>query len=145
MHRYMKTTSIKSHRLGKSYQKNHFFILNKGNNSGKPLTTPCPNCFVLEFDNEEEKERIYWLTFGLWRSNAFHLYLRGSVIPFITIHDARKCIENGKTIAEQQPNKFHKSVKSLRSLEDLETQFKRNLQLIEEAKKMIFYRYILHR
>jgi len=29
------------------YKGPHFFILNKGLNSGKPLKKPCPNCFVI--------------------------------------------------------------------------------------------------
>ena len=141
----MQTLSIKSHRSGSTYQQPHFFILNKGNNSGKPLTAPCPNCFVIQFDNEEDKEQVYWLLFGLWRSKAFHQFLRGSVIPFVNLKDVKDCIRAGYQKATDTPEQFKKSVATLRSLEQMEAQYKQNLQLIAEAKQMVFYRYILKR
>lgn len=141
----MQTLNIKSHRSGSTYQQPHFFILNKGNNSGKPLTAPCPNCFVIQFNNEDEKEQVYWLLFGLWRSKAFHSFLRGSVIPFVILRDVKDCIRAGYQKATDTPEQFKKSVATLRSLEQMEAQYKQNLQLIAEAKQMVFYRYILKR
>lgn len=141
----MQTLNIKSHRSGSTYQQPHFFILNKGNNSGKPLTAPCPNCFVIQFNNEDEKEQVYWLLFGLWRSKAFHQFLRGSVIPFVNLKDVKDCIRAGYQKATETPEQFKKSVATLRSLEQMEAQYKQNLQLIAEAKQMVFYRYILKR
>ena len=67
----------------KEYSGLYIFILNKGLNSGKPLKTPCPNCFVCKLKNEEEREQIYWLLFGLWQGRAFYTSLLGSVIPYI--------------------------------------------------------------
>ena len=141
----MQTLNIKSHRSGSTYQQPHFFILNKGNNSGKPLTAPCPNCLVIQFNNEDEKEQVYWLLFGLWRSKAFHQFLRGSVIPFVNLKDVKDCIRAGYQKATDTPEQFKKSVATLRSLEQMEAQYKQNLQLIAEAKQMVFYRYILKR
>jgi hypothetical protein len=141
----MQSLNIKSHRSGSTYQQPHFFILNKGNNSGKPLTAPCPNCFVIQFNNEDEKEQVYWLLFGLWRSKAFHSFLRGSVIPFVILRDVKDCIRAGYQKATETPEQFKKSVATLRSLEQMEAQYKQNLQLIAEAKQMVFYRYILKR
>ena len=37
----------------------HFYILCKGKNSGKPLSEPCPNCFVLTAKSEEEKQFLF--------------------------------------------------------------------------------------
>ena len=68
----MNSFSIKSHRPGIVYNMPHFFILNKGNNSGKPLLASCPNCFVIQCKCEEEKEQIYWLSYSLWQSKAFY-------------------------------------------------------------------------
>ena len=65
----------------------HFFILNKGLNSGKPLYEPCPNCFVVIFSNNEDKESYYWLSYSLWKSKFWHQFLVGSVIPFLRIHE----------------------------------------------------------
>ena len=142
----MEKLQITSFRPGaKSLQKPHLFVLCKGLNSGKPMLSPCPNCFVIQLQNEDEKEQIYWLLYGLWQSNAFHPFLRGSVIPFITIKDASNCIREGYTKAIENPADFQKSVTTLRSLEAMEMQFKQNLHLIDQAKQMLFQRYILRR
>ena len=140
--RVMQALSIKSHRVGTEYTQPHLFILNKGNNSGKPLNQPCPNCFVCLLDSAEEREQLYWLLYGLWQSNSFHPYLRGSVIPFIVKNDLESCLTNAKSIAANNPDDFLKSVATLRNLENLEATYKKNLHLITEAKKTVFHRFI---
>ncbi len=72
-----------THRPGIAQPKFSFFILNKGNNSGKPLTQPCANCFMAICETEDENEFYYWLCWGLWQAKAFEQLLCGSVIPFI--------------------------------------------------------------
>ena len=138
----MCTFIIKSYRQGVVYNMPHFFILNKGNNSGKPLTTPCPNCFVIQFKCEEEKEQIYWLLYSLWQSKAFYPLLRGSVIPFVILRDVKSCLLDGLNKANENPAQFEKAVSTLRSLEALEKNYKQNLLLISNAKRMLFYKYI---
>jgi hypothetical protein len=138
----MSTLNIKSHRSGVVYSMPHFFILNKGNNSGKPLVAPCPNCFVIQFKCEEEKEKIYWLLYSLWQSKAFYPLLRGSVIPFVVLRDVKSCLLDGLNKANENPAQFEKAVEALRSLEALENNFKQNLLLISNAKRMLFYKYI---
>ena len=138
----MSTFSIKSYRSGVVYSIPHFFILNKGNNSGKPLLAPCPNCFVIQFQCEEEKEKIYWLSYSLWQSKAFYPFLRGSVIPFVVLRDVKSCLLDGLNIANENAAQFEKAVAALRSLEALEKNYKQNLLLISNAKRMLFYKYI---
>jgi len=116
----MSTFSIKSHRSGVVYSMPHFFILNKGNNSGKPLAVACPNCFVIQFQSEEEKEKTYWLSYSLWQSKAFYSFLRGSVIPFVVLRDVKSCLLDGLNKANEKPAQFEKAVSTLRSLEVLE-------------------------
>ena len=138
----MSTFSIKSHRLGVVYSMPHFFILNKGNNSGKPLSVPCPNCFVIQFQSEEEKEKIYWQSYSLWQSKVFYPFLRGSVIPFVVLRDVKSCLLDGLNNVNEKPAQFEKAVAALRSLEAMEMQYKQNLLLITSAKRMLFYKYI---
>ncbi len=135
----MSTFSIKSHRSGVVYSMPHFFILNKGNNSGKPLTVPCPNCFVIQFQCEEkEEEKCYWLSYSLWQSKAFYPFLRGSVIPFIVLRDVRSCLEDGLKKDNENPVQFEKAVEALLNLEEMEKKFRQNLKLIQQAKVSIF-------
>jgi hypothetical protein len=138
----MSTFNIKSHRSGVVYSIPHFFILNKGNNSGKPLSAPCPNCFVIQFQGEEEKEQIYWLLYSLWQSKAFYPFLRGSVIPFVVLRDVKSCLLDGLNKVDENPVQFEKAVAALRSLEAMEKQYKQKLLLITNAKRMLFYKYI---
>ncbi|WP_439132922.1 DUF6943 family protein [Polaribacter sp.] len=88
----MSTFQIKTHQPGRTYTKPHFFILNKGLNSGKPLDKPCPNCFVITTTTRAERESLYYLCLSLKVGQFFAYYLKGSVIPFIGISDAKKVI-----------------------------------------------------
>ena len=133
---------LKSYIQKEEIRKPHFFILNKGNNSGKPLTVPCPNCFVIQFQCEEEKEQIYWLIYSLWQSKAFYPFLRGSVIPFIVLRDIKSCLLDGVEKMAKNTAQFEKAVAALRSLETMEKQYKQNLLLISQAKQMLFYKYL---
>jgi hypothetical protein len=141
----MQTFILKTHKIGKDYVNPHFFILNKGNNSGKPLENHCANCFVMEFKTLEEKESYYWLFFGLWQSKTFHQYLRGSVIPFIILDDVKSCIKSFGAEVLSNSSQFQKSIASLRTLEEVEKNYKKNLLLIAEAKRLVFYKYVLRR
>jgi uncharacterized radical SAM superfamily Fe-S cluster-containing enzyme len=133
---------LKSYSQKSEIKKPHFFILNKGNNSGKPLTAPCTNCFVIQFQNETEKEQVYWLMYSLWQSNAFYPFLRGSVIPFVVIRDVKSCLSAALNKVDENPAQFEKAVAALQSLEAMEKQNKQNLLLISQAKRMLFYKFL---
>ena len=133
---------VRTHAPKRTYQTPHFFILNKGNNSGKPLIVPCPNCFVIQFQSSEEKEQVYWLMYSLWQSKAFYPFLRGSVIPFVVLRDVKTCILDGLNKVAGNPIQFEKVVAALRSLEAMEKQYKQNLLLISKAKRMLFCKFI---
>jgi hypothetical protein len=81
-----------------------FFLLSRGNNTGKPLDKPCPNCYVVACCSAEERERLYWLSYVPWQSGTFRQHLIGSVIEFIRIDDLRKLMQaydrklNGKIV-----------------------------------------------
>lgn len=138
----MCTFILKSYSQKSEIKKPHFFILNKGNNSGKPLISPCPNCFVIQFQNETEKEQVYWLLYSLWQSNAFYPFLRGSVIPFVVLRDVKSCLLAALNKVDENPAQFEKAVAALQSLEAMEKQNKQNLLLISQAKRMLFYKYL---
>ncbi|WP_408034044.1 DUF6943 family protein [Tenacibaculum soleae] len=90
----MSTFELKTHRIGKTYSNPHFFILNKGLNSGKPLSSPCPNCFVVKTSTEKEKNTLFHLSMMLQIGGFYAYYLKGSVIPFISIDDCRNTLKN---------------------------------------------------
>jgi len=62
-----------------------FYILNKGDNSGKPLLKPCPNCFIVICQSHEEVNFFWTICYGLYESRIFRQDLIGSCIQFIRI------------------------------------------------------------
>ena len=137
----MQTFIVKSASVKGEIRKPHFFVLNKGLNSGKPLLLPCPNCFKIEAENEEFKETLYWVSFALWRAKAFHPFLIGSVIPFIRIGDYKQLINENLEIVKASPAEFTETLKKLQFIELKEKQFKENLRLIQELKHAYVYKY----
>ena len=132
---------IKTHQPKTSYKGNQIFILNKGMNSGKPQKEPFTNSFVINFANPEDAETIYWLAYSLWKAHFWHQSLCGSVIPFLRIKEFKK--EFISKVAEVlQEHELHKTqVQALRLLELQETQFQKNIQLINEMRRVILQRY----
>ena len=90
----MSTFELKTHQVGKAYSNPHFFILNKGLNSGKPLLKSCANCFVVTTTTEEVKHTLFNLSMMLQIGGFYAYHLKGSVIPFISIDDCRNTLKN---------------------------------------------------
>lgn len=128
----MSTYEIKTHRTGRTYYKPHFFILNKGLNSGKPLEQSCPNCFVITTSTDEERESLFYLCLSLKYGRFFHYYLRGSVIPFICISDAKKVIQTA--IQKYELEKLKPKVEKLKKIDLFEENLKLQLKHISQLK-----------
>ncbi len=119
----------------------HFFVLNKGLNSGKPLLLPCPNCFKIEAENEDFKQVLYWVTYALWKSKAFYPYLIGSVIPFIRIGDYKQVVCEKLEVVKTHPEEFTNTIEKLRFIEMKENQLKENLRLVRDLKQVYVQSY----
>ena len=132
---------VKFVKLSEEIEKPHFFVLCKGMNSGKPLNLRCQNCFCVICSSEEDKETLYWISFALWRSKAFHPYLSGSVIPFIHINDFKQLVQIRLKIVNSDNGAFTEVVKNLKLIEQSEKHFQENLRLMEELKQAYVYKY----
>ena len=88
------------------------------------------------------KRKIYWLSYSLWQSKAFYPFLRGSVIPFVVLRDVKSCLSAALNKVDENPAQFEKAVAALRSLEAIEKQYKQNLLLISQTKRMLFYKFL---
>ena len=132
---------IKSHQCGTIYAKPHLFILNKGMNSGKPQKEPFTNSFVLIFQKEEDCENIFWVTYSLWKSKFWHRNLVGSVIPFLRKQDFINefCTKANELMQDFEQHK--KDIETLKLLELKENQFHQNINLINDLRRVIVYRY----
>ena len=132
---------IKTHRKDTIYTKPHLFLLNKGMNSGKPQKEPFTNSFVIIFENESDFDSINLTAYALWKTKFWHQFLKGSVIPFLSLQDIRKEFSM-KVNQEIKDHEQHlKSVQALKLLEQSEKRFHENLNLINDMRRVILYRY----
>jgi hypothetical protein len=132
---------IKTHQKDTVYMEPHLFILNKGMNSGKPQKEPFTNSFVVIFQNEEDCESIYFVAYSLWKTKFWHPLLVGSVIPFLRLPDFSKEFNPKASLMMQEHEEHQKNVAALKLLEKKEKQFHENINLINDLRKTILYRY----
>ncbi len=129
--------SIKTHRPGKEYSGVHFFILNKGLNSGKPLDEACPNCFVIECDSEEQKESLYWICFALWQSHRFRKHLIGSVILYIRKKEMFNLVRDSFLKCQTKPELFQKSLILMKSVTEKNHHFQDLAATLKKIKREV--------
>jgi len=137
----MQNFIIKTHQKGTIYSKPHLFLLNKGMNSGKPQKEPFTNSFVVIFDLEQDCENLYFVAYSLWQTKFWHQHLVGSVIPFLRIHDFKKefFVKSKAMMEEHEAHVKH--IAALKILEQKEKQFHENINLINDMRRVILYRY----
>ncbi len=132
---------IKTHQKNTVYTKPHLFILNKGMNSGKPQKEPFTNSFVVIFQNEEDCENLYFVAYSLWQTKFWHSFLVGSVIPFLRLSNFSKEFNIKAILMMQEHEEHQKNVAALKLLEKKEKHFHDNINLINDLRRVILYRY----
>lgn len=130
----MSTFELKTHQIGRTYSQPHFFILNKGQNSGKPLTNPCPNCFVVTVPTEEEKHTLYHLSMMLQIGGFYAYYLKGSVIPFISIDDCRNTLKDGYTSLLNESKELQKHISIVSAISRKEAELQKVISKMADLK-----------
>ena len=133
---------VKTHKKDAIYNKPHFFVLNKGMNSGKPQNEQFTNSFVVIFDSEAESENIFWIAYSLWKSKFWHQHLVSSVIPFLRLNDFKKDFFIKSKIIMKEHDAHIKHVAALKLLEKREKQFYENINLINDMRRVVLMRYI---
>lgn len=134
-----------SYRNGINSDLPHFFILNKGYNSGKPLTEPCPNCFILILNNEEIKNQVFWILYSLWKAKYWHYHLIGSVIPFIRISEFKKELSTILKIYNSNKAEVEKNTKMLILLEKEQAKYVTLIDKIEKVKISLANQILINR
>ena len=113
----------------------HFFILSKGLNAGKPLDAACPNCFVFSCKSEEERDKYFWICYGLWQSNHFRVHLVGSVIPFLRKSELVMLVDQADSIVRLEGEKFWNQVRLLSEFHEMSNRVKNHLARLEMTKR----------
>ncbi len=132
---------IQTHRKNTIYSNPHLFVLNKGLNSGKPQKKEFTNSFVIIFSNDEDLETVFWIAYSLWKSKFWHQFLCGSVIPFLRINDLKHNFSARVNTLLLDHEAHQKHIKAFRLLELKEEQFHQNINLINDLRRVILYRY----
>ena len=132
---------IKTHRKDTTYSKPHLFILNKGMNSGKPQKEQFTNSFVIIFEKEEDCESLFFVAYSLWQTKFWHQFLIGSVIPFLRLPDFKKEFNPQASLMMLEHEQHLKNVEALKLLEKKEKQYKEDINLINDLRRAILYRY----
>lgn len=115
---------LKSHQLTEPIPQ--FYIQCKGLHSGRPLKKAIPNCFSVYTNVPMMFDLVYVLYIG----GLFKPYLKGSVIPFITLGDISGIIrENAHIITNE---KLFNQINAIDSLLEVSRQ---KLKLIEQMQK----------
>lgn len=138
----MKQYTLKTYRSSAEVKINCFYILNKGMNSGRPHPKPFVNSFTFVADNPDEMEMFYWITFAAWQAKLFHPYLKGSVIPFVTIMDVGQVINDASKKCIVNPGRVGNLLKTFHTLNQLECKYDRLIKLTTEAKRAAALKFI---
>ncbi len=122
---------------GKLVQEPHFFILNKGMNTGSPNFKPYANCFVLTTETMKELNFYYWLCFALWQTRKFIPCLVGSVVPFIHIRDLKAIIAESEIKVKRNEKEYRKNLSLLIEMDSKGEELAKQLKKINELKRFV--------
>ena len=95
------------------------FILNKGNNAGRPGKLPWTNSFAITCDTEELADRIFSTCFILHTARAIEPFLIGSVIAFLRKYDLMQLL-HGYAHLYTEPERLADQRKLLLMLQHVE-------------------------
>lgn len=104
-----------------------FYIQSHGLHAGRPLKKPIPNSWELQTDVKNAFE----ICFMLYNSNSLKIYLRGSVIPFLSLREYKKIL---LPLLENPKRKDLSTQKKLKALQDIEA------LLLQQEQKNTYYK-----
>ncbi|MFN3021972.1 DUF6943 family protein [Chryseobacterium sp. TY3] len=137
----MENFKVRTYNPAKETPKNALFILSRGQNAGKPLFEPCPNCFILYCKDQNQLENLYWTFYTLWKNRFFHPYLCGSVILMLRLFELKKVMQNFiiPSLCKMQQNK--KILSDIKAVYQLEQKFSQQLQQLSELRSVLVRKY----
>lgn len=127
--------TIKTHKLNTTYNTPYFFILNKGLNSGRPMKDSCPNCFVVQTDSVEDRDKLFYLVQAFQIGKAFMPMIKGSVVPFITVGDTKSIINTA--VQNYNTERWDIKIKKLKQILQYENNLKQQLETLSKLKLAI--------
>jgi len=98
------------------------------------MRKPCPNCFVIKAATEEHIQTLFYMCLSLKIGRYFEYYLKGSVIPFITINDCFKVLKNAYFDNENNADALQKHIQILNQIQQREENLKQSLETVKNLK-----------
>lgn len=138
----MLKSKIKTHKSGKTYNQPHFFILNKGLNSGKPFKHYVCNSFVFLADDKNERDFYYFMLQGIWELRLLRPYLKGTAIEFVRLGDVIDVLEQVLNSVNSGSRSFYDVQNSLAQIEALQTNLQTQLTCLMQLRKSLFHKYL---
>jgi hypothetical protein len=135
----MQPIQIKTYQTKRSYDELSLFVLSKGLNAGKPLTQPCPNCFVITAQSAQHKTQLRWICYMLWITGTFKRHLIGSVIQFIRISGLKDCLEQALMQADSNSS-FEKLTQVLEHIAQQQQNLQLQIETLDLLKKQLIKR-----
>jgi hypothetical protein len=120
-----------------------FFILSKGGNAGKPGLGPWTNSFIATAANEEMKDFYFWFTYGMFKSQSFKIFQRGSVIPFINLQETRDLIMPAAKIIYPHWKEFKIILQQLELLEQRKNNLVQILKSTASVQEYLIRNYFI--
>lgn len=138
----MLKSKIKTHKSGTIYKQPHFFILNKGLNSGKPFRHYVCNSFVFLADDKDERDFYYFMLLGIWELRLLRPHLKGSVIEYVRLGDVVDVIDETLNTVNTGNRSFADVQNSLAQIEALQSNLQLQLSQLMQLRKALFHKYL---
>lgn len=110
-----------------------FYIQNKGNNSGRPLKKPIPNCWEVRTKRSVDFEILYIV----FESRILENFIIGSVIPYIRLYDYKKIITPILQNAIQENRIINEHYLQIRKIEKQIEHQEKIKNLMKQMKKTV--------
>jgi hypothetical protein len=107
-----------------------FYVLNRGENSGRPSYSPNPNCFVVSTQTEEDRLILFYACQALHLNGRFRPHLIGSVIVLLRIGDFKDVLNKAYDSFSKKSEPISKAVERIDAAYSL-------IQLTEKKSKAI--------
>jgi hypothetical protein len=103
-----------------------FYIQSHGLHAGRPLKEPIPNSWEMD----TETQNAFEICFMVYNSKILDNYIRGSVIPFLSLHEYKKII---KPIFSNPVQFEEMTLKKLKTLQLIDK------AILEQQKKHTYF------
>ncbi|MBO4778359.1 MAG: hypothetical protein J5588_07695 [Bacteroidales bacterium] len=110
------------------------YVLSRGNNSGKLLDAPCPNCYEITAPSVDIKH-IRAAVHILFCSGLLRQYLHGSVIEFVRLEQYRKVF--AELWNKISPEVMEQTAKMLAGIDTCQADTIKKLKMLKEMRYII--------